>query len=320
MERDPTLVSVIIPCYNHGEYIGEAIQSILDQTYRHVEIIVVDDGSTDPKTAEILRRLRTRATTVYHKANGHLSSARNFGIRQSRGGLILPLDSDDRFAPSFIEKAVAILARSPQVGVVTCHVKRFGSTRDAPFLPTGGGLTDFLVQNNSCGNALFRHRCWLDAEGYREDFRGFEDWDFWIGVTKQGWLVHAIPEFLFFYRDTPGSMLKAVEDRRPELTRKIVTHHADVYRAHVVNVIYQKDIEIRNLKNRIRELKKASQASLLHQARRFVRRPVKRACRLWRTRKPSVSGAENPAPTPGSPLSANPSQPTILPGPKNQAS
>jgi glycosyltransferase involved in cell wall biosynthesis len=284
MDRDLNLVSVIIPCYNHGSYLGEAIQSILDQTYQHFEIIVVDDGSTEPHTIEVLRQIRTRATTVYHKANGHLSSARNYGIKKSRGGLILTLDSDDRFAPSFIEKAVTLLHRDPRLGVVTCHVKRFGSTRDAPFLPQGGSVKDFLVQNNSCGNALFRHQCWLDAGGYREDLRGFEDWDFWIGVTKKGWLVQVIPEFLFFYRDTPGSMLKTVEDRRPELSRQIVTHHVDVYRQHIVPVLYQKDVEIRHLKNKVREMKQARQATLSRKTRRAVKKPIKWACRLLQKR------------------------------------
>lgn len=271
MEQNPDLVSVIIPCYNHGAYIHEAIQCILNQSYRNFEIIVVDDGSDDPATLETLKAIETPRTTVYHKENGHLSSARNFGIRKSKGAYVLPLDSDDKFAPTFIEQALRMLRNNPRIGAVTCYVKRFGTARDRPFLPKGGSVSDFLVQNNSCGNALFRRQCWVDAGGYDEGLRGFEDWDFWIGVTKKGWLVHSIPEFLFFYRDTPQSMLKTVEQQRPELTRKIVLHHAEVYREHVADVIYQKELEIRSLRNRVRELKAVRKRSPACQLRRILR-------------------------------------------------
>jgi glycosyltransferase involved in cell wall biosynthesis len=290
MKRVPGLVSVVIPCYNHGQYIHESIESILHQTYQNFEIIVIDDGSDDPETVRTLKAIDIPRVSVYHQQNAHLSAARNSGIEKSQGAYILPLDSDDRFEPTFIEKALQVLKDRTEVGVVTCHVQRFGSRRAEPFLPEGGSVSNFLIRNNSCGNALFRYECWSDAGGYNPDLRGFEDWDFWLGVTKKGWLVHVIPEFLFFYRDTPGSMFKSVDRHRPELIRKIVERHSDVYREHVVEVLYQKELEIRQLKDRLNALRAARQTSWPYKIRRAARAPLRwaRQALTGRKRRPAL--------------------------------
>ena len=93
------LVSVVIPCYNHGEYINEAIGSIISQKYTNWEIIIVDDGSTDKGTIAVLGKINHPRIKIIHKENGHLSSARNCGFRESKGDYILTLDADDKFHP-----------------------------------------------------------------------------------------------------------------------------------------------------------------------------------------------------------------------------
>ncbi len=248
MNRQLNFVSVIIPCYNHGTYLPDAIASIFAQTWPDYEIIVVDDGSDDPQTLKVLEEIKDSRVSVHHTPNGHLSAARNFGIRQSRGEFILTLDADDKFAPDFLEKAAGVLREKPRVGVVTCFVRTFGSSSEETFLPEGGGVTNFLLKNNCCGNALFRHQCWVDAGGYDESMRGFEDWNFWIGVTKNNWTVHTIPEFLFHYRDTEGSMSKSIQANRPDLYRKIVSNHVEVFREYVVDVLYAKEEKIKYLR------------------------------------------------------------------------
>jgi hypothetical protein len=89
-------VSVIIPCYNQGQYLHEAIDSVLAQTFTDLEIIVVDDGSTDPATREILDTLNRTNTWLLRRKNGGLAAARNSGISTASGRYILPLDCDDR--------------------------------------------------------------------------------------------------------------------------------------------------------------------------------------------------------------------------------
>lgn len=299
MKRDPNLVSVVIPCYNHGVYVHEAIESILGQTYRHFEIIVVDDGSDDPDTIRVLQNLQFPKTRVYVTENRHLSAARNFGIKKSQGAYILPLDADDSFAPTFVEKAVRILESRPEVGVVTCHIQRFGSGDDRTYHPTGGSVTDFLVNNNSCGNSLFRHRCWVEAGGYNEAMRGFEDWDLWIGMTRKGWLVDSIPEVLFFYRNTPQSMLKTIRKYRPELFRQIVEHHRPAYREHVVDVLYQKETEIAALRAKIRRLHQIQRETVDHKVRKVTRAPLKWIRRSFAGERANASSRENPGPEAG---------------------
>ncbi len=118
-------VSVIIPCFNDGKYIDEAVDSILAQTYQDFEIIIVNDGSTDEFTNNLLKNYKKPRTSVLCKTNGHLSSARNHGIKNSNAEYILPFDADDIFEPTYLEKAVDILDKNPEIGVVTCDIRLF---------------------------------------------------------------------------------------------------------------------------------------------------------------------------------------------------
>ena len=102
-------VSVIIPCYNHGEYLDEAVESVLTQTYQNFEIIIVDDGSTDQSTIDLLKVYRKPKTRVIRTDNQGLASARNNGIKEAKGEYILPLDADDKIGKEYLKKAVKIL-------------------------------------------------------------------------------------------------------------------------------------------------------------------------------------------------------------------
>ena len=148
-------VSVVIPCYNHGQYIDEAVNSILKQTYQDFEIIIVNDGSTDPLTIEKLRAYHKPKTTVIHTENGGPSAARNTGIRTAIGEYILTLDADDWFEATFLAKAVAILDGKPEVGIVTCGIQYFGVDKGS-YLPQGSTAKDFLTKTPALGSALFR--------------------------------------------------------------------------------------------------------------------------------------------------------------------
>jgi len=247
-KREPNLVSVIIPCHNHGNYIHEAIDSILHQTYQDFEIIIVNDGSDDVETLNILKQIDIRNTRVYHKENGDVASARNYGIKKSRGEYILTLDADDKFDPSFLEKGLNILASQPQTGMVTCYVKRFGNNKVSTNQFSGGNVTDFLVKNNAVACLLFRYKCWEDVGGYDENISGYEDWEFAINVTKQGWSVYSIPEYLFYYRKVEGSMYDRVSEERPEIIKYIVQKHKDVFQQNIVDVIYEKERSLKELR------------------------------------------------------------------------
>src|SRR5262245_16864302 len=149
------LVSVIIPCYNDGSYLDESVSSIKAQTYSDIEIIIVNDGSDDESTLQKLRSFNDPQITVLHKENGHLSSARNHGIRHAQGRVIVTLDADDKFERTFIEKGVKVLQDDVSVGAVTCYLKSFG-LKKYKWKPLGGDIKNFLYRQESCASAMFR--------------------------------------------------------------------------------------------------------------------------------------------------------------------
>jgi len=279
MNRVDDLVSVIIPCYNHGHYLLEAIDSIQQQTYQNFEIIIVDDGSTDSNTKRVLNEIDHPKITVYRKKNGGIASARNYGIERSRGEFILTLDADDKFAPEFLEKALSVLKQHPDVGMVTSFHIRFNSEgeigRDQL---KGGDVTAFLNKNNAVACLLYRYKCWVDAGGYDEKIPGFEDWEFNLNVTKRGWKVHSMPEFLTYFRFIDDSEYDKALKKRPEIIKYIVEKHKELFQKHVIDLMYDKES---NLKDIIQLEKKYSNSfsqkigSTILQPFRWVRKLIR---------------------------------------------
>jgi glycosyltransferase involved in cell wall biosynthesis len=237
------LISVIIPTYNDAFWIEEAIASIQNQSYTDVEIIVVDDGSTELKTLSILQEIANKGIQVLRKSNGRMSAARNFGIKAAKGNIIACLDCDDYFHPSFFEKAVHILQHNPQVGVVTSYIQLFGTyTKTAR--PRGGNKFNFLFNSECPACSIFRKEAWEKAGGFDESMiLGYEDWEFFIRVTKQNFEVAVIPEKLLFYRQTTKSTLaNDTEPNREKIVRYIVEKHKDWYTEQLIQLITNKEV------------------------------------------------------------------------------
>ena len=242
------MVSIVIPCFNDGQYLDDSVNSALSQSFKDIEVIIVNDGSNDPLTLQKLAAFTDKRITVLHKENGHLSSARNHGIRHSSGKYILTLDADDKFEPSFIEKAVKILDADPAIGGVTCYLKSFG-LKKFRWKPLGGDVKNFLYRQESCASAMFRKECWEKAGGYDEQMKsGYEDWEYWIRLTSSGYRVHVIKEFLFHYRITSKSMLLTEsEPNRETIVNYILEKHKDLYWREIKDaVIKRKIIDLRN--------------------------------------------------------------------------
>jgi glycosyltransferase involved in cell wall biosynthesis len=227
IENQP-LVSIVIPCYNDWQYVEQAVNSALNQTYLNKEVIVVDDGS-NAKTKKILKRLEPRITKLITQENQGQSKARNVGIEASKGEYILVLDSDDYFEPSFCEKAILSL-RDSKVKLVTSFVKRFNNFNSYDFYPKGGNLRDFLINNQATGSAMFRKKDCISVEGYDETMRfGFEDWEFYIRLLKDGGTAFVIPEFLFNYRAKENSTTTIANKIKYKLLYFIYEKHRDLY-------------------------------------------------------------------------------------------
>ena len=187
-------VSVIIPCYNQGIWLKQAITSVHKQTWPALEVIVVNDGSTD-NTEEVANDCNVRLITIEHSGP---SAARNAGIELARGNYILPLDADDRLHPKFIERTLQHRRRGDIVGT---RVQRFGFISDVwkqgTDKPT---LQSMLYENSLVVTSLYPKAMWQAIGGYDPKYDAVEDWEFWIRALAHGFKACIIPEVLFYYR------------------------------------------------------------------------------------------------------------------------
>jgi glycosyltransferase involved in cell wall biosynthesis len=188
----PATVSTVITTYNYAQFIPSAIESVLTQTRRPDEIVVVDDGSTD-QTAAVVAGYADQGVRYIRKENGGAGSARNRGLRETTGALVTFLDADDRWLPDKLERQLAHLAHYPTVGLVTggeCQVFEWGQP---PFYlrrpPVGAArlYPQVLVENN-IGNpslTLVRRACFDQVGVFDEGMRLGQDWDMWIRIVRE---------------------------------------------------------------------------------------------------------------------------------------
>lgn len=238
------MISVIIPCYNDGKYLPETIEQLKKQSTPADEIIIVNDGSTDAATIELLAQLeKDPLIQVLHKTNGRMAAARNYGVTHAKGDIIVTLDADDYFDPSFFKKGVEILQNEPATGVVTSYIQYFGN-RNGKAKPRGGNAFNFLFSNQCSACAMVRRTAWDQIEGYDESMKlGYEDWEFYIRITKAGWHVHLIPEFLLYYRQTKKSTLaNDTHPNRKQIIQYIIEKHKDWYAECLIHLIDQKEV------------------------------------------------------------------------------
>lgn len=265
--QTPT-VSVVVPCYNHSQFLLETLRSITQQTFQNIEVIIVDDGSID-NSAEVAQAFcfhDPRFRLISQKNKG-LSAARNTGISQARGEYVLPWDADDLFDPTFITKAIACIEQSPKVGFVTCYVVAFGVGSGEWTASKNGGVENFLFRNNNVACALMRKTVWEQVGGYDERMRfGFEDWEFWIRVTALGWECVVIPEKLFYYRQHNESMLTRSLPHLPDVVAYIVQQNQGVFQRHVVAAITQREQKIADLQEALQK-----ESSLKYQIRKRIK-------------------------------------------------
>ena len=224
-------VSVIMPCFNHGEFLAEAVDSVTHIGLDEFELIVVDDGSTDEPTREELDKLVAQGIKVVRQENKGLAAARNAGILASQGEFILPLDADDRLRPGWIERGIRTLDSHPKVGVIYGDAQCFGARSDRWIV--GPYVRDQLLRWNyihAC--ALYRRTVWEQNRGYDGTMpvQGLEDWDFWLGAMKHGWQFVYVPEVVFDYRIAEGSMITRTYGFEKQVEEFIAIKHGNLYR------------------------------------------------------------------------------------------
>ncbi len=207
------LVSVIIPAYNAEAFILHTLNSVISQTYKNIEVIVVDDGSHD-KTAQIVESIMQRddRVTLLQQPNSGVSAARNKAIEKSRGEYIAPIDADDIWYPQSIEKQVqCMLHAGPSTGVVyawSAHIDEKGLlTGGHNAFDLAGDVFEALMFSNFIGNgsaSLIRRICFNRIGGYNAQVEPCEDLDLYLRIAEL-YKFHVVKEFLVGYRKTTGS-------------------------------------------------------------------------------------------------------------------
>lgn len=201
------LVSVVIPNYNYGRFLSETIDSVLTQTYPNMEIIVVDDGSTDD-SLEILAAYKEKGITVIQQTNRGVGAARNIGAAKSKGEFIAFLDADDIWLPTKIERQLKIF--TGEIGLVTCGMREFDSSSNETLAYLMSKKTDWNVQEILLldypvvsGSAIVVRRSTFEASGgfdERKEMHPSEDWEFFYRMARLAKVVF-LPEILVSYRN-----------------------------------------------------------------------------------------------------------------------
>jgi glycosyltransferase involved in cell wall biosynthesis len=220
-------VSIILPCYNAHAYLDQAVESARAQTFASREIIVINDGSTAPETAEALAALPDDVRVV-HQENRGLAGARNRGYQEAAGRYVLPLDCDDWIEPDYVEKAFALIDGREDAFVFP-WIDAFEQYEAV--LEKHWNLFEQLVANQMPYCMLIPRSLWQKVGGYDEAMRlGYEDWDFNIRLGLSGAEGLGLAEPVFHYRVAASGMLQAVaHQRHGQLWRVIQKKHPDAY-------------------------------------------------------------------------------------------
>jgi GT2 family glycosyltransferase len=266
--RDPK-VSVVIPCYNLGQYLDEAVDSVRAQSFDDWEIIIVNDGSTDPATNDRLVDYRRPKTRVLTTENRGLPAARNLAIAHASGAYLCALDADDKLEPQYLERAVARLEADPTLGFVSSWLETFGDEQWV-WKQDRCDLAALLAECTVCTAAVVRASAVEAVGGYDETMTlGYEDWDLWISLVERGIRGIIIPEVLFRYRRRAGSM-SAICSEGPvhlSLIEYLVRKHRASYQTHLLEVLLLKEAALQRIQATARARERAAQGHALAQDR-----------------------------------------------------
>jgi len=254
--------AIIIPVYNtKPNYIQEAINSALNQTLKDIEIIVVNDGSTNQETLKYLKELeKDNRLKIIHQENKGPSSARNTGIKEANSKYILPLDSDDKIDPTYIQKAIKVIKADDEIGMVYCEAKLFGTKNKKWELPEYN-KEEFIFNNCIFCSALFKKELWQKVGGYNENMQsGIEDYDMWLSFIESGYKPYKIPEILFFYRQqATATMSTKANSNLLNIYKQIINNHPNLYlqSQEVINRIFNlpENTVYKTLKKKIKKYK-----------------------------------------------------------------
>lgn len=227
MKTEP-LVSILMPTYNRASYLNEAIDSVLDQTYRNFELLVVDDGSTD-NTREVVDSYLSDSRVRYlYKENGGQSSGRNFGFSHSRGEYICFLDSDNKWLPKKLDICISAALENPDFDII--YGENIAIDSDGNELHKirmrrhSGCITAELLKDNfvTINTATLKRGCYDTMGGLDENFLRAPDYEFWLRLSTKYRFLH-IPEYMAQYR-IMEDQISSDKEGRFKANKEILEH------------------------------------------------------------------------------------------------
>jgi glycosyltransferase involved in cell wall biosynthesis len=221
-------VAIVVPCFNDGATLGEAIVTI-EQQSPDVELVVVDDGSTDPGTIGLLAELERNGTRVIRQENQGPSAATMAGVRATSAPFVMRLDSDDLLERDGVSLLESALEEAPGAAAAWGDVQTFGITSFR--IPTAPALDPWLLTYTNCvpgAGCLFR-RTALDECGGWQLRDGHEDWDLWLSLAERGQVGVYVPRVIFRYRRDRGGRHLGLLDRTEEHYDELRRRHESLF-------------------------------------------------------------------------------------------
>ncbi len=227
------LVSVIVTCYNYGAYLKPVLSCLEAQSWKNFEIILIDDGSTDPKTVAQIDELKKQQSSqfkVMQQSNQGVIAARNNAIAKARGKYIFPLDADDTIEKTFLEKCLLFLENSPEHLFVYTWTNSTGA--DAFIWETRDSSPISSLEENRMGYAIFRKSAFDQVGGYNPVMAGgYEDWELCVNLVAHGYIGRVIREPLYNYYVKPGARNYHAIKKHEDLKSKIGGLHRATIKA-----------------------------------------------------------------------------------------
>lgn len=226
------LVSIIIPCFNQEKYITDAILSAENQTYKDIEIVFIDDCSTD-NSLEVVNELKNKYSNIVvlkNETNLGVVDSRNKAIDVAKGFYILPLDGDDTIEPTYIEDAIKVFEEKPDVGFVYCKARKFGAVNEDWNLPKFN-KESFIFGNCIVNSSLFRKSDFIKLGKYKSYMYSWtEDYDLWMSFVEAGLLPYRIDKILYNHREFDNGSRTQITTKDPYFARReYLLHHTKLY-------------------------------------------------------------------------------------------
>lgn len=220
-------ITVVVTNYNYGQFLDEAVRSVLEQDGGAPRVIVVDDGSTDPTTLDVLAALPDEVRVVRQENTG-LATARNNGLALAETPYLIILDADDRLRPRALNLLRAPLDADPKLGFTYGITRFFGDWEGEMTMPAYDPYK--LLYRHTIGTTCLMRRELVDVVGgFDPHFGAYEDWEFWLHALSKGWQGRRVDEVTFEYRRHGSTMLAAARLEYRRWFREMRVKHADLY-------------------------------------------------------------------------------------------